>query len=67
MIASIEQPTTAVSDWLDELGLTKVKEKAISDIKQKSIEATVSWAAEHPLRVRIATAFAVIEIGRAHV
>lgn len=53
---------TAVGDWLDTLGLSKVKDKAIADIKQKSIEASVSWAAENPIRVRIVSAFAVIMV-----
>lgn len=60
--AQNEQVSTNMGDWLDTLGLTKVKDKAIADIKQKGIEGMFSWAAEHPMRVRTASAFAVIMV-----
>lgn len=62
MTTVMSNSTVSMSDWMDDLGLTKIKDKAVSNIKQKSIEGFMSWAAEHPVRVRAATAFAVIMV-----
>ena len=64
MVTQLEQSAQneRLADFWDQIGLSTVKDKAVKQIKEKSIEASIGWAAENPRKVRIASAFVIIMV-----